>query len=386
MTSSIKLTPRVLLEEKDAPEVTTPDLSKLSLCDFDDYGVIGKGAMGSVHLVHVRGQPLNEHVYAMKVIDCKNNETKAERINEELKILSLTNHRLIATKCAQYITENKTNILMEYCSGGEFFQMVHRRGCSGLPEHVAKFYAAEVLVALDYLHSIGVVYRDLKPENVLIHATGHIRLTDFDLSKLIRHRRRSQYVSQIMHNIKSYFKPQEASGLTSLRKLKAMVGTAEYIGPEVLGDKGYTAAVDWWTLGVFLYEMIYAKTPFAGRSTDETLRKISEYKDNIIIPRNNAYGAVSKECRDLICKLLTSVPQMRIGYCKGASEIKAHPFFKDVVFEKIWEQKAPITPDSPSGFERRSSLGCDPEQVLKVLKEIDDSFYESDTDSQSPPE
>lgn len=178
-------------------------------------------------------------------------------------------------------------------------------------EESARFYAAEVLHALEYLHEKGFIYRDLKPENILVHQSGHCRLIDFDLSKQSKVAKREVKVG---HSKRLVAVPDIVT--------HSFVGTEEYIAPEII--KGpHNASVDWWTLGILLYEMVFGRTPFRGTSQEKTFSKIQAGK--ISFPET---PKVSKHCKDIIKKLLATDPRKRLGCKGGAQEIKSHSFFK----------------------------------------------------------
>lgn len=204
-----------------------------------------------------------------------------------------------------------------------------------------RFYAAEVLLALEYLHAMGFVYRDLKPENVLLHASGHIRLTDFDLSKASVTPVNAHVVQSMMGSPTMVAEPSLVTN--------SFVGTEEYFAPEVIVGKGYGTSVDWWTFGILMYEMLYGVTPFRGKSQRDTFSKIEK---SILKFPDHPRCTVSKECKSLIKKLLTHDPKKRLGYEQGAAGIKAHPFFKDTNLQLILNSKPPIIPalNGPNDF------------------------------------
>jgi serine/threonine protein kinase len=235
---------------------------------------------------------------------------------------------------------------MDYCAGGEFYRTIQMQPHKCLTEEQMRFYAAEVLLALEYLHAMGFVYRDLKPENILLHASGHIRLTDFDLSKASVTPVNAHVVQSMMGGPTMVAEPTLVTN--------SFVGTEEYLAPEVIVGKGYGASVDWWTFGILMYEMLYGVTPFRGKSQPDTFHRIE--KTQVKFPEH-ARGPVSKECKSLIKKLLTHDPKKRLGYEQGAAEIKAHPFFKDVNLQLILNSKPPIIPElsGPNDFRYFSS-------------------------------
>jgi serine/threonine protein kinase len=331
-----------------------PDFSKLNISSFEKIRLLGKGDVGKVYLVHVKNAPYNQQVYAMKILEKEEmiQRKKVQRVITENSILSITKYPLIVTMYCSFQDEENLYFIMEYCAGGEFFHMLKKQPNSRLPEQSVKFYAAEVLLALEYLHHIGVIYRDLKPENILVHESGHIRLADFDLSKLsdvqdLDYIERSSSV-QKKKNIHQLFnkifhrkdKKEKTKKCKKIQQLTSFVGTAEYIAPEVITGFGYSAAVDWWTLGILIYEMLYGRTPFRGEDQDSTFKNILQHK--LQFPEIST--PVSDECKDLITKLLNPDQNQRLGSKQGASEIKAHPWFADIDWKNLPYLKPPIIP------------------------------------------
>lgn len=248
-----------------------------------------------------------------------------------------------------------------------------------------RFYVAEVLLALEYLHMLGVVYRDLKPENILVREDGHIMLTDFDLSlrcsvnpTLLKSSSLGVEAPRISGPCAgsncidpfcsgpscqvSCFSPRILPATARARKLKAeaaafhrslpqlvveptearsnsFVGTHEYLAPEIIKGEGHGSAVDWWTLGVFLYELLYGKTPFKGAGNEETLANV--VMQNLRFPDS---PLVSLQARDLIRGLLVKEPENRLGTETGAAEIKRHPFFDGMNWALI---RCAIPPEIP---------------------------------------
>jgi serum/glucocorticoid-regulated kinase 2 len=199
-------------------------------------------------------------------------------------------------------------MVFDFFNGGELYHYLSEGGKFG--EERARFYAAEIACALDYLHKRGIVYRDLKPENLILDSNGHIRITDFGLSK----------------------EGVEGDTITSI------CGTPEYLAPEILRKKPYGVAVDWWSLGTLLFEMIVGLPPFYDRNRPTMYKKILEAP---LTPPPD----MSPEAVDLCSKMLVREPQNRLGY-RGAAEIKAHPFFSSIDWEKL-ERKEHTPPWVP---------------------------------------
>uniref|UniRef100_A0A453EB30 non-specific serine/threonine protein kinase n=1 Tax=Aegilops tauschii subsp. strangulata TaxID=200361 RepID=A0A453EB30_AEGTS len=264
-----------------------------------------------------------------------------------------------------------------------------------------RFYAAETVLALEYLHMMGVVYRDLKPENVLVRADGHIMLSDFDLSlkcddvvpKLLRqprgdsdganpsltHGHSSSCVPPIQPVLSCLFngvtrkrqvpmpdaaavdadadehsEPEQTSDPAEVvvepvaARSRSFVGTHEYLAPEVISGQGHGSAVDWWTLGVFMYEMVYGQTPFKGATNEETLANIVS-KRPVAFPRVPASASCGEReellrAQDLMARLLAKCPGKRLGSCTGSGEVKRHAFFRGVNWALVRSVRPPEVP------------------------------------------
>ncbi|KAF9555125.1 serine/threonine protein kinase, AGC, partial [Lunasporangiospora selenospora] len=210
-----------------------------------------------------------------------------------------------------------------------------------LVEEDAKFYAAEVIAALEYLHLMGFIYRDLKPENILLHQTGHIMLTDFDLSKQSLPAGEPSIVKTGSPSIPPAIDTK--SCIANLRT-NSFVGTEEYIAPEVIKGCGHTSAVDWWTLGILMYEMLFGTTPFKGRDRNVTFQSVLQTE--VQFPELSMGGTqtISSNCKSVIRKLLIKDDTLRLGSKAGASDVKAHPFFKTTQWALLRHMTPPIVP------------------------------------------
>jgi len=288
---------------------------------FEIVHLIGKGDVGRVYLVRHKATGLP---YAMKAMSKHEmvKRKKIQRVLTEREILVTANHPFIVTLYYSFQTEDHLFFIMDFCGGGEFFAALRRLPgrVKALPEAHARFYAAEVLMGLEYLHMMGIIYRDLKPENILLHHSGHVMLTDFNLSK------QTQVPTQAKV-IRGMFEREEESKIALKPNLvtNSFVGTEEYVAPEVISGHGHTSAVDWWTFGILLYEMLFGRTPFKGKTRDETFSQI--LKCGLKLPD---HPPVSREARDLVKRLVTLNPKKRLGTLHGAADVKAHPFFSGV--------------------------------------------------------
>lgn len=351
---------------------------QVGLQSFEKLKLIGRGDVGKVFLVREKSSGL---FYAMKVLSKREmvKRNKVRRALAEQEILATANHPFIVTFYHSFQSEKCLYFVMEYCVGGEFFRTLQHIPGRCLTEPHARFYAAEVTAAIEYLHLMGWVYRDLKPENILLHETGHIMLTDFDLSKLSPANPPSPMLvkSSSTFSLKNTFMSKNSAhgedlaintySCTSTIRTNSFVGTEEYIAPEVIRGHGHTSAVDWWTLGVFLYEMLYATTPFKGTSRNVTFSNIM-YAD-VFFPENqplvNASShrlgdeslpflvcpqpeakpqAISNSCKSLVRSLLCKSETKRLGSKFGASDVKAHPWFKGLSWALLRNMPPPIVP------------------------------------------
>jgi protein-serine/threonine kinase len=234
---------------------------------------------------------------------------KIKRALAEQEILATSNHPFIVTLYHSFQSEEHLYLCMEYCSGGEFFRALQTRPNKCVYEEDARFYAAEVTAALEYLHLMGFIYRDLKPEStyirwlprktltcldILLHQSGHIMLSDFDLSK----QSDSGGVPTMVlaggrngANSNIYPLVDTKSCIADFRT-NSFVGTEEYIAPEVIKGNGHTSAVDWWTLGILMYEMLFGTTPFKGKNRNATFANI--LRDEVPFPDHPSSPQVSK--------------------------------------------------------------------------------------------
>jgi len=262
-----------------------------------------------------------------------------KRVQTEREILSSSNHPFIVTLHWSFQSVNCLYFVMDFCAGGEFFRALQRQPGRCLPELWAKFYSCEVLLALEYLHMLGFIYRDLKPENILMTSTGHIVLTDFDLSKGSS----VQLTPQVLEKSMIHTEP----GIIT----NSFVGTEEYIAPEVIKGFGHTSAVDWWTFGILLFEFLFGTTPFRGRTRDDTFTHILD--GQLHFPERTVYPQISKQCKDIITHLLHPDPQKRLGATHGACEVKKHAWYKGTKWELIRNQEPPIVPQLSSKYDTR---------------------------------
>lgn len=329
---------------------------KIGLKHFKPVKPLGCGDTGSVHLVELLG---SGELFAMKAMDksVMLNRNKVHRVCIEREIYSLLDHPFLPTLYTSFQTPTHVCLITDFCPGGELFALLDRQPMKLFREESARFYAAEVVIGLEYLHSLGIIYRDLKPENILLQEDGHIVLTDFDLSFLtsskphvIKHstsrRRRS----------KEFLPPSFVSDPAT--PSNSFVGTEEYIAPEVITGAPHSSAIDWWALGILLYEMLYGRTPFRGKNRKKTFHNIL-HKD-LTFPSSIPVSLAAKQ---LIHGLLQRDPSSRLGSSAGANDIKQHPFFEEIYWSLIRCMEPPAL-DVPLKLTRK-------EPELKVKPEGD---------------
>lgn len=317
---------------------------------FEKVRLLGQGDVGKVFLVK---QKNTNRLYALKVFSKAEmmKRKKIKRVLVEQEILATSNHPFIVTLYHSFQSEDYLYLCMEYCMGGEFFRALQTRKSKCICEDDARFYASEVIAALEYLHLLGFIYRDLKPENILLHISGHIMLSDFDLSIQTQDAQNTKNKSPMMTSNHNQTTMIDTKVFSDGFRTNSFVGTEEYIAPEVIRGNGHTAAVDWWTLGILIYEMLFGMTPFKGSNTNETFCNI--LKNDIIFPNNND---ISRNCKDLIKKLLYKNESKRLGCKMGAADIKRHPFFKKVQWSFLRNQEPPLIPKlTENGFDFAAS-------------------------------
>jgi protein-serine/threonine kinase len=313
---------------------------------FDKIKLIGKGDVGKVYLVR---EKKSSRLYAMKVLSKKEmiKRNKIKRALAEQEILATSNHPFIVTLYHSFQSEDHLYLCMEYCSGGEFFRALQTRPGKCIPEEDARFYAGEVTAALEYLHLMGFIYRDLKPENILLHQSGHIMLSDFDLSKQSDPGGKPAMIvtrgGATGHSIPTI----DTKSCIADFRTNSFVGTEEYIAPEVIKGCGHTSAVDWWTLGILIYEMLFGTTPFKGKNRNATFANI--LRDDVAFPEHPGAPQITNLCKSIIRKLLIKDEHRRLGSRAGASDVKSHPFFRTTQWALLRHMKPPMVPHAGKG-------------------------------------
>ncbi|OQR97992.1 kinase, partial [Thraustotheca clavata] len=319
--------------------------------DFELLCVVGQGAFGKV--IQVRHTPSAE-IYAMKIVSKEYlvKKNSISNMQTERDIMTKVNHPfLISLKYAFQTTEN-VYLVMQYIPGGELFHTLHKQGL--LLERTACFYAAEIVLALEYLHGNGIIHRDLKPENILLDAEGHVCLTDFGLSKEL---------------------PEENEANT-------MCGTNEYMAPEMIRGNSYNHAVDWWALGALIYEMVTGYPPFRHNNRKKLLEKILNEK--LKLPK-----WLSPATHSILKQLLERNVEKRLGSGKstmfqvrGVAAIKKHPFFKDIDWGLLELRK--MTPPVIPTLTDALDTSCFAESFTKMKVTIDEKDSKKREPLESP--
>ncbi|XP_070973607.1 ribosomal protein S6 kinase alpha-2 [Oncorhynchus clarkii lewisi] len=301
-----------ILKEIDISQHTKEGFEKADPSQFELLKVLGQGSYGKVFLVRkIRGSDRGQ-LYAMKVLRKATLKVR-DRVRSKMErdILAEVNHPFIVKLHYAFQTEGKLYLILDFLRGGDLFTRLSKEVM--FTEEDVKFYLAELALALDHLHSLGIIYRDLKPENILLDEEGHIKITDFGLSK-----------EATDHDKRAY----------------SFCGTIEYMAPEVVNRRGHTQSADWWSFGVLMFEMLTGSLPFQGKDRKETMVLILKAK--LGMPQ-----FLSPEVQSLIRALFKRNPANRLGAGPdGVEEIKRHHFFGNIDWNKLYrrEIKPPFKP------------------------------------------
>ncbi|XP_022146558.1 serine/threonine-protein kinase tricorner-like [Momordica charantia] len=347
---------------------------KMGVGDFELLTIIGRGAFGEVRLCREKA---TGHVYAMKKL--KKSEMlrrgQVEHVKAERNLLAEVDSAYIVKLYCSFQDEDFLYLIMQYLPGGDMMTLLMRKDT--LSEDEARFYVGETVLAIESIHKHNYIHRDIKPDNLLLDRYGHIKLSDFGLCKPLESSSFPNLTEQenvTGKNVRSSMENDNQFGSLSVSKRTqqeqllhwqknrrtlaySAVGTPDYIAPEVLLRKGYGMECDWWSLGAIMYEMLVGFPPFYSDDPMSTCRKIINWRTHLRFPSE---AKLSIEAKDLICKLLCNVEQ-RIG-TKGAKEIKAHPWFKGIQWDKLYQMEAVITPEihdelDTQNFEKFEELG-----------------------------
>ncbi|NWZ38726.1 KS6A2 kinase, partial [Brachypodius atriceps] len=301
-----------IVKEIDISHHVKEGFEKADPSQFELLKVLGQGSYGKVFLVRkIKGSDAGQ-LYAMKVLKKATLKVR-DRVRSKMErdILAEVNHPFIVKLHYAFQTEGKLYLILDFLRGGDLFTRLSKEVM--FTEEDVKFYLAELALALDHLHGLGIIYRDLKPENILLDEEGHIKITDFGLSK-----------EAIDHDKRAY----------------SFCGTIEYMAPEVVNRRGHTQSADWWSFGVLMFEMLTGSLPFQGKDRKETMALILKAK--LGMPQ-----FLSIEAQSLLRALFKRNPSNRLGAgFDGVEEIKRHPFFLTIDWNKLYrkEIKPPFKP------------------------------------------
>ena len=306
---------------------------KQSVHEYESIAIIGRGAFGEVHVCR---EISTGKIYAIKKI-------KKETLIQKNQVIHIRNEQLFMSKAkSPWIVELKASfqeddylyLVMEFLPGGDLMSLLIKK--DKLTEEEARFYIAELILAVDSIHKLDCIHRDIKPDNVLIDKNGHIKLSDFGLAKVSE---------KLFQNFKD--KDFDKDKLTH-KKIYSCVGTAYYVAPEVLNKTGYGKDIDWWSVGCIFFEMLVGYAPFCSEETNKVCYKVINWQKYLKIPDDIV---VSKEAEDLINRMINN-SNKRLGR-NGIEEIKAHPFFKGLDWDNIRNMKAPFIPEIKNDYDTK---------------------------------
>lgn len=321
---------------------------KIGLSSFELKATLGTGSFGRVRLVRYA----NEY-FAMKMLrKTRVVEMKQENhIKWEQKILSSIRHPFIVNLEATFQDKYFLYLVLELVSGGEFFTLLKRAGKLQLP-HCA-FYASQIVLVFQFLHHNRIVYRDLKPENLLISVDGYLRLTDFGFAKRLD-------------------KPY---------RTWTLCGTPEYIAPEILLNRGHSFSVDWWALGILLFEMFSGNPPFVDDNPMKIYQKILDGKIEWPLDPKKKEHIIPKRAREFISRLLCKNLSQRLGNLENrAVDVMKHPFFEGVNWKKVLEKSIKKVPWKPEIKDKEDTKHFDDydENTDTEDAELDNDPFEND--------
>lgn len=304
-------------------DVNLSGFGRVDMSHFDLLKVLGTGAYGKVFLVRKRGGSDDGRLYAMKVLKkatiVQKKKTTEHTKTERQVLEAVRDNPFLVTLHYAFQTDAKLHLILDYVAGGELFTHLYQR--EHFTEDEVRIYIGEIILALEHLHALGIIYRDIKLENILVDESGHIVLTDFGLSKEL---------------------PREEAD----QRAYSFCGTIEYMAPEVVkgGTQGHDIAVDWWSVGVLTYELLTGASPFTVEGERNTQQEISRRILKTTPPIPESLGV---EVADFISKLLVKDPRKRLGGGEeDAKELKRHTFFKNIDWDKLARKEigAPFKP------------------------------------------
>ncbi|CAD8093247.1 unnamed protein product [Paramecium sonneborni] len=326
-------------------EILRLQRQKSNIKDFESIEIIGRGAFGEVRLC--RNKVSNEIVAVKKMKKSEmlyKNQVCHVRAERDLLAAS-DNAWIVQLKCS-FQDEKYLYLVMEYLPGGDLMTLLMKKDI--FTEKESQFYMAESIMAVDSVHKLKYIHRDLKPDNILLQADGHIKLSDFGLCKYVE-----SPGTRLDERISVHKPEDKGSNSTTFKrnriKAYSTVGTPDYIAPEVFGKTGYNETADWWSLGAILFEMLVGYPPFFSDDPSSTCQKIINWKKTLVIPPE---ARLSPAATDLILRLMTD-PSNRLGV-NGVNEIKAHPFFAGIDWKNLRSKVSPYIPEIKSELDTRN--------------------------------
>ena len=342
--------------------------------DYDKIAVVGRGAFGEVRLVRDKQ---SGQIAAMKMLKktemMKKNQVQHVRTERNLMADSGENNEWIVELYCSFQDTEYLYLVMEFLPGGDMMTwLIHREYFT---EDETRFYIAELVMAVNSIHSLGYVHRDLKPDNILLDKNGHIKLSDFGLSKPYKEDTNEEDTRKSIEDAANEIGQSKSSQESGKQrdewkkkgrvKLYSTVGSTGYIAPEVLLKKGYGLECDWWSVGIIMFEMLCGYPPFSfDEPAAQTCHRIIKWKENLQFPDD---VVLSPEAKDLILRLLCD-PEDRIG-TNGVEEIKNHPYFSSINWDLLRTSPAPFVPELSDETDTRYFDCFEENDMYKTIKD-----------------
>ena len=315
-------------------KINQKKLEKMSASNYESLSIIGRGAFGEVHIC--REKKTGEIVAIKKIKkEILFNKNQIKHTLDEQDFLSKVDSPWIIKLKSSFQEGDYLYLVMEYLPGGDLMGLLIAKDI--FTEEEAKFYTAEIILAIESIHELDCIHRDIKPDNILIGKDGHIKLTDFGLAKISDKIFKEDIIDYKFEDNKK-----------SHNRNFSCVGKVYYAAPEVIKKQTYGQEIDWWSLGVILFEMMVGYAPFCSKNEKDVCFKVSHFENYLIFPKN---CKASETCKDLIIKLVNH-SENRLGK-NGSQEIKAHPFFKGINWLKIKEMKPPFIPELKNDYDNK---------------------------------
>jgi len=355
---------------------------KIGTEDFESLAMIGKGAFGEVRVVRKKD---TGEIFAMKTMlkDAMVMKNQVAHVRAERDVLATVSSKGSWVIELHYSFQDDLNLylIMDFAVGGDMMTLLIKEDI--LSEEAVRFYAAEAILAVQSVHDLGYIHRDLKPDNLLLDSRGHLKLTDLGLCTKIdddipEMESLSEHADAAL--AAGGGAPKDGAGAAPYRRDRKLaystVGTPDYIAPEVLSKRGYGKEADWWSLGVILFECLVGYPPFYADDPVGPCRKIMDWRRYLKFPPE-AVARLSPECIDFVRRLVCDAPD-RLGHRGGVDEIKSHPFLAGVDWDHLHEQTSPYVPEVSRKVEEQlgllSSMSRDDPRFAAILKEVTQHF------------